>query len=76
MSFDSLASFHSLNVDCCVLQHPSTVKPHDLVGRHKVVSVFCENGLPGVHALTATAVACNSHRSRSSGVDLFGVANR
>lgn len=68
------ASFHALNVACYTLQHPSTTKPSHLAVQQKVVAVFCDDGLDAVHALTATARARNSHRSRAPGSDPFRVA--
>jgi hypothetical protein len=70
------ASFHAINVACYALQHPSTTKTPHLAVQHKVVAVFCDDGLPGVLALTASARARNSHRSRGSTVDFFDVADQ
>lgn len=70
------AAFHALNVACYTLQHPSTTKASHLAAQYKVVAVFCDDGLSGVHALTASARARNSHRSRTPGVDPFDVGSR
>src|SRR3954452_13654130 len=70
------ASFHALNVACYTLQHPSTTKTPHLAAQHRTVAVFCDGGLSGLHALTASARARNSHKSRASGGDSFDVASQ
>jgi hypothetical protein len=69
------ASFHGINVACYVLQHPSTTKPSHLTAQRKLVAAFCDDGLAGVHALTDTARARNSHRAPAKAVDPFDTAD-
>lgn len=44
------AFFHAINVACCVLQHPSTIKSSHLAAQRKLITAFCDDGLAGVHA--------------------------
>lgn len=61
--------FHAVAVACYFLQHPSTVRPSHLAVQRGIVAAFRADGLAGVHALTATARARNSHRT--PGADPF-----
>ena len=65
------ASFHAINVACYVLQHPSTTKASHLAAQRKLIATFCDDGLAGVHALTANARERNSHRAPATGVNPF-----
>lgn len=69
------APFHAINVACYVLQHPSTIKSAHLAAQRKLVAAFCDDGLAGVHALTATARARNSHRAPATRGDPFGAVD-
>jgi hypothetical protein len=69
------AAFHAINVACYLLQHPSTIKASHLAVQRKLIAVFCQAGLDGVHALTATARARNSHRAPARQLDPFEAAD-
>lgn len=65
----------ALNVACYTLQHPSTMKTSHLTAQLKTILVFCDDGLPGLHALTASSRTRNAHGSRATGADPFDVGS-
>ncbi|BBF99202.1 hypothetical protein PSA01_17770 [Pseudonocardia saturnea] len=56
---------HGVTVSCYVLQHPSTVRPHQRGAQLDIVLAFCDSGLTGVERLTTAARGHNTHRART-----------
>lgn len=61
------ASFHTLNVACYLLQHPSQGTAASRAGQWLMVQTFLDHGLDAVHTLARAAVRRNSHRHGGRG---------
>ncbi|UYM03554.1 DUF5946 family protein [Solicola gregarius] len=57
------AAYHSVNVACYLLQHPSLASREVLAGQWSIVAIFVDEGLEAVHTLTARAVRRNNCRA-------------
>lgn len=55
-------SYHALNVACYFLEFPEQSSKTVLEREWTLLQRFLREGLPGVHALTASAVKANNHR--------------
>ena len=65
------AAYHSVNVACYLLQHPSRSSGEVLAGQWHIVEAFLDDGLSAVHTLTARAVRRNRARE-SDPPDVIG----
>ncbi|GEN80424.1 DUF5946 family protein [Actinotalea fermentans] len=61
------AAFHTLNVACYLLQHPSQGTAASRAGQWLMVRTFVDHGIDAVHALARAAVRRNSHRHGGRG---------
>jgi hypothetical protein len=52
-------AFHSVNVACYLVQHPSQTSPAARAGQWQIVTTFVADGLDAVHQLTAERVRQN-----------------
>ena len=57
------AAYHSVNVACYLLQHPSQATSDVIAGQWHIVETFINEGLGAVHALAARAVRQNIARA-------------
>lgn len=57
------AAYHTLNVACFALQHPSEYAISGATAQIRFLVTFLDRGLGAVHLEAAAAVARNSHRS-------------
>lgn len=55
------ATFHTLNVACYLLQHPSQGTAASQAGQWLMIRAFLDHGIDRVHTLARAAVRRNSH---------------